>query len=158
LHRIRVYADTSVFGGVLDVEFAEASKRFFDRVRGGEFVVLLSAETLRELAGSPKAVQRIWMELSPEHVEEAPLDAEVNELALEYVRSGVLGEASLSDAVHVAAATVAGADLILSWNFRHIVNFNRIRGFNAVNTRLGYRTMTILSPMEVGHDDEDHDS
>jgi hypothetical protein len=57
--------------------------------------------------------------------------------------------------LHVAAATVAGADLILSWNFKHIVNFNRIRGFNSVNIRMGYRAMTILSPKEVSDEDEE---
>ncbi len=60
----------------------------------------------------------------------------------------------MADAVHVAAATVAGADVILSWNFKHIVNFSRIRRFNSVNVALGYRTMTILSPMEVVYEDE----
>ena len=61
----------------------------------------------------------------------------------------------MADAVHVAAATLAGADLILSWNFRHIVNFDRIRGFNSVNIRLGYRSLTILSPMEIGYGNEE---
>ena len=65
-----------------------------------------------------------------------------------------LGEASIGDALHVAVATVAGADLILSWNFKHIVNFSRIRGFNSVNVRMGYRAMTILSPKEVGDEEE----
>jgi hypothetical protein len=57
----------------------------------------------------------------------------------------------MADALHVAAATVAGADLILSWSFRHIANFDRIRGFNSVNLVLGYRTMTILSHLEVAY-------
>ena len=79
----------------------------------------------------------------------------MRELADEYVRAGVLGPASADDATHVAAATVAGADLIVSWNFRHIVNYNRIRGFNAVNVRMGYRAITILSPREVIDVDEE---
>lgn len=55
--------------------------------------------------------------------------------------------------MHVATASVAGAELILSWNFRHIVNFNRIKGFNGVNVMNGYPLMTILCPLEVGNDD-----
>ena len=78
----------------------------------------------------------------------------VRDLASEYIAAEVSGQASFSDALHVSAATVAGADLILSWNFRHIVNFNRIRGFNSVNFRFGYRTMTILSPKEVSDENE----
>ena len=155
LRKIRAYLDTSVFGGVHDQQFSEASRRLFDRVHRGDFIVLVSAETLRELARSPEDVQSTWQGLSPEQVDEVVLNAEVNDLAAEYVRAGVLGEASMADALHVAAATVAGADVILSWNFRHIVNFNRIRGFNSVNVALGYRTMTILSPLEVAYEDEE---
>ena len=156
MRQIRVYADTSVFGGTQDEEFCEPSAGFFDRVNRGEFRLLLSAETLRELTQSPQSVRAVWHALPPENVEDVPLNDEVHQLASEYIRAHVLGEASLSDALHVAAATVAAADLILSWNFRHIVNFHRIRGFNSVNVRWGYRPMTILSPMEMG-DEEDQD-
>lgn len=154
MRRIRVYADTSVFGGAQDEEFQGPSRRFFELVDMGKYAVLLSEETLRELARAPEAVQSVWRNLPEAQVEEAPIDDEARDLAEEYVRTGVLGKASLSDALHVAAATVAGADLILSWNFRHIVNFDRIRGFNAVNMRLGYRAMTILSPLEVADEGE----
>lgn len=154
MHRIRVYVDTSVFGGTQDEEFSEDSKRFFDQVRKGEFIVLLSAETLRELSQSPEQVQSVWQGLPPDQVEEVPLYTEVWELANEYILAKVLGPPSIGDAIHIAAATVAGADLILSWNFKHIVNFNRIRGFNGVNVRFGYRSMTILSPKEVGDENE----
>lgn len=157
MRKIRVYLDTSVFGGTQDEEFAEPSRRFFDRVRQGEFVMLLSPETLRELASAPQEVLSASRGFAPECMEEVPTNDEVRNLAAEYVRTGVLGESSRTDAVHVAAATVAGADLILSWNFRHIVNFNRIRGFNGVNVALGYRTMTILSPIEVAYEDTDKD-
>ena len=149
MHRIRVYVDTSVFGGTQDEEFAEDSRRFFESVQKKEFIVLLSAQTLRELSKSPKAVQLVWQGLQSDQVEEVNIDQEVFELANEYIQANVLKEASIGDALHVAAATVAGADLILSWNFKHIVNFNRIRGFNSVNIRLGYRAVTILSPKEA---------
>ncbi len=82
-------------------------------------------------------------------VEVLPIGADVQELAEAYVLANVLAASSQNDALHVTAATAAGADLILSWNFKHIVNFSRIRGFNSVNVSLGYRTLTILSPLEV---------
>ena len=151
----RAYVDTSVFGGTEDEEFAEASKQFFHQVRRGAFVVLVSAQTTDELDEAPENVRRVLYELPPEQIEPIALNEEVRALADEYVRAGVLGFASADDATHVAAATVAGADLIVSWNFRHIVNYNRIRGFNAVNVRMGYRAITILSPREVINVDED---
>ena len=150
MRKIRVYADTSVFGGTQDNEFADISRRFFERVRKGAFRVLVSEETIRELSDAPPSVMEVWNSLSSEMLERVEIDDEVKHLAQAYLEAGVLGPASSSDAIHVAAATVAGADLILSWNFRHIVNFNRIQGFNGVNVSNGYRAMTILSPMEVG--------
>jgi len=153
--RIRVYVDTSVFGGVYDVEFREVTKRFFEQVKRGGYVVLVSRLTTDELEDAPDQVSQVMRALTPDEIEPVTLDEEVRSLAEEYIRAGVLGEASIDDATHVAAATVAGADLILSWNFRHIVNFNRIRGFNRVNNRNGYPSMIILSPREVIDDDQD---
>ena len=153
MHKIRVYVDTSVFGGVQDVEFAQITKRFFEQISRRRFVVLVSRLTTDELENAPEGVSRVMSGLSPEHIEPASLNDEVRDLAEAYIKAGVLGEASMDDAIHVAAATVAGADLILSWNFRHIVNYNRICGFNSVNTRNGYRSMVILSPREVIDDD-----
>jgi predicted nucleic acid-binding protein len=151
----RAYIDTSVFGGTYDEEFAEITEQFFRQVREGAFVVLVSALTTAELDEAPENVRRVLHELPPEQIERVLLSEEVRQLADEYVSARVLGLASMDDATHVAAATVAGADLIVSWNFRHIVNYNRIRGFNAVNVRKGYRAITILSPREVVNVDED---
>ena len=155
MHRIRVYADTSVFGGVYDDQFAKASRRFFEYVRQGKYIVLVSRLTTDELEVAPTEVLRIMRDLSPSQVEPVRLDTEVMDLAREYVKAGVLGEASMDDAIHVAAASIAGADLILSWNFKHIVNYNRICGFNSVNIRSGCRSMVILSPTEVADYDQD---
>ncbi len=149
MRKIRVYVDTSVFGGTQDNEFEKESLLFFEKVAKGEYLVLLSTETLREIRKAPNAVQAIWKKLSDDMVEILTNNAETEELSLKYIEANVLGLASRSDALHVAAATLAGADLVLSWNFKHIVNFNRIRGFNSVNMSLGLRVMTILSPMEV---------
>lgn len=152
MRRIRVYVDTSVFGGIKDEEFCEASQRFFERVDEGEFIVLLSTVTLLELEKSPEAIKVTWQGLPADLIEILPISSDVQELAEAYINANVLAVSSQNDALHVAAATVAGADLILSWNFKHIVNFNRIRGFNSVNVSLGYRTLTILSPLEVSYD------
>ena len=153
MHRTRVYVSTSVFGGVHDDEFAEVSRRFFEQVSQGRFVVLLSRLTADELQDAPEAVLHVLTQLQPEQVERVVLTEETHELAQQYVEAGVLDKASIDDATHVAAATIAGAEVIVSWNFRHIVNFNRILGFNSVNTRYGYRSMVILSPREVIDED-----
>ena len=57
----------------------------------------------------------------------------------------------------MAAATVASADLILSWNFKHIVRYDRIQRFNGVNALHGYHPLDIRSPLELDYDDESED-
>lgn len=157
MHKIRVYVDTSVFGGVHDEEFAEASERFFERVRAGEYLVLLSQVTLDELLGAPENVRQVLGGLPAGSFVELPVDEDAKTLARAYVDAGALGQAFFEDASHVAIATVAGANLILSWNFRHIVNYRRIQKFNAVNLLNGYKTMDICSPLEIEYGNEDKD-
>ncbi len=154
IRKIRVYVDTSVFGGIEDDEFAQASRAFFEKVLRGDFVILLSAQTLEELSLAPAGIKNLLETFEPSMVEEVHLDLQVQQLAQAYIDAGVLGSRWEGDCLHVATATVAGAELILSWNFKHIVNYNRIRGFNSVNVGFGYRSLTILSPREVIDDDD----
>ncbi len=155
MRRPRVYVDNSVFSGTQDEEFAEESLRFFERVREGAYTVLVSETVLRELARAPEGARRVHADLPAGSVEEVPVDDEVMELAQAYIDAGVLGSRRIADATHVAAATVARADLILSWNFKHLVNYNRIRKFNGVDALKGFAQIEIRSPLEVGHVDED---
>ena len=156
---IRVYVDTSVIGGVEDEEFRDGSRRFLDQVRQGNFILLVSTLTLRELADAPEMVRRILPELPDRCIEDVPADVEhrADDLAAAYLEAGVLGPARRDDATHVAIATLAGADLILSWNFRHIVNIIRIGQFNRINAAHGHPDIDIRSPLEVIYGDEDQD-
>ena len=147
--KVRVYVDTSVFGGVHDEEFSAESIRFFELVRRREFIVLLSPLTVRELEGAPEPVRRVLEDLPDDCTENVDVDEEVEALADAYLEAGVLSDDSRDDAVHVAAATVAGANLLLSWNFKDIVRYDRIRMFNGVNALKGYRRVDIRSPLEV---------
>ncbi len=158
---IRAYVDTSVFGGTEDDEFRDTSVAFFELVRRGKFSVFVSTLTLDELAQAPPAVRRAYAELPEGSTVEVSADVEdeAGELARAYVAAGVLGPARSDDALHVAIASVARADLVLSWNFKHIVNYDRIRGFNGVNALNGYPPIEVRSPLEVvygeGNADED---
>jgi hypothetical protein len=154
MRRIRVYVDTSVFGGTQDGQFAQSSRRFFQRVREGEFLVLLSAHTVDELSLAPDPVLQVLQDLPSNCVETVTFGDEAETLATAYIQAGALSQASHMDALHVATATIAGADLILSWNFKHIVCYDRIQMFNGVNVLHGYRALDVRSPLEVGHDDE----
>jgi len=152
-----VYVDTSVFGGTQDEEFTESSRRFFQRVRNGEFSVLISQVSLDELSLSPDAVRAVLGDLPEQQVQRVAITDEVKALADAYITARAIGEANVDDALHVAAATVAHADVIVSWNFRHIVNFQRIRRFNGVNLASGYPMLDIRSPLEMDYGDQDED-
>lgn len=146
---LRTYADTSVFGGCCDTEFQAPSLAFFDLIRSGHARLVITTLTSAELAGAPAAVRAILDTLPDTATEDHDITPEMEELQKEYLKAGVVGAASEADALHVAAATVLGCDAIVSWNFKHIVNLRRIRGFNAVNMLKGYRGIEIRSPAEV---------
>jgi predicted nucleic acid-binding protein len=154
MRKIRAYVDTSVFGGTEDEEFSAASRQVFDRVLAGEYVVLISQVVVNELRDAPVPVQQVLQRLPPDCVVIVPSELEAMELAQAYLNAGILGKTSFADALHVATATVVGADLILSWNFRHIVNYDRIHKYNGVNALKGYSPIEIHSPLEIGHADE----
>jgi predicted nucleic acid-binding protein len=152
---LRIYVDTSVFGGCFDAQFREESLRFFGLVRRNRIRVLVSSVTFEELALAPESVRGVLAELSPASLEEVPLGDETIELRDAYIRAGVVTRKSREDATHVAAATVSGADAIVSWNFRHIVRLDRMWAYNAINERRGYGRLTIISPREVRIGDEE---
>lgn len=152
---IRVYVDTSVIGGCLDEEFRTASIRLFNRSRAGDAVLVVSDTTLAELASAPQEVRNVIEHLPKGCLELIHQNTESEELAEEYIRQAVVSRRMLADAQHIAVATVTRVDVLVSWNFRHIVNLDRIHGFNAVNLRAGYPLLEIRSPLEVWKDDED---
>jgi len=150
-----VYTDTSVFGGVFDDEFEEPSRAFFGQVRAGRFSLLVSDVSRREIVFAPARVRDFFDEWLA-FMRLVPVDGHVLALRDAYVAAGIVSAKWAEDAAHVAAATVAQADLIVSWNFRHIVHFDKIRLYNAVNALRGYRQLEIHSPQEViDYEDED---
>ena len=153
---VRVYADTSIFGGVFDDEFAGGSSRFLDAVREGRLQLVVSKTVTDELIEAPTPVRALFDELLPQaEVIEVP-DAAIA-LQAEYLRHGIVTARWAADALHVAAATVAGCAMIVSWNFTHIVNFRRIPLYNAVNRLNGYGEIAIYSPLEVKWDEDEQE-
>jgi hypothetical protein len=151
----RIYTDTSVIGGCADVEFAEESLRFFEMARSGRFVLLISDVVVRELIDAPQPVSQLLSGLPESALEAVPLSEEVLQLRDAYLAAGIVGPKWMDDATHVAAATVAQADAIVSWNFKHIVRLDKIKAYNEVNQKMGFGALTILSPKEVIYESGD---
>jgi hypothetical protein len=145
----RIYIDTSVIGGCLDVEFEEGSNMLFDEFRSGIKIAVVSDLTLQELEDAPKEVKMILPELPEEFIEYTFLSDEAITLANKYIEQDAVGEKHLIDAQHIAIATIARVDVLVSWNFKQIVNLHHIRKFNAVNLIQGYPIIEIRSPLEV---------
>jgi len=151
--KFRIYTDTSALGGCEDEEFAEHSVRLMGTFVRGERILVLSSLTVQELAAAPAEV-RGWLASVPEgYIETLQLGAEAQELAEAYVAAGVLPTTMRADAQHIAIATVARVDVLVSWNFKHIVNLQRIHGYNSVNLRHGYPMIEIRTPREVLSDE-----
>ena len=153
--KLRVYADTSVIGGCEDEEFREPSRQLIDRFALGEMTLVLSALTLRELEAAPAQVREILGVVPSQHTEVLDLSEEAEVLAAKYIERGVLSSKMLADALHIAAATLAGVDVLVSWNFKHVVNLHRIQAYNEVNRDMGYEALDIRTPREIYDDEQD---
>jgi predicted nucleic acid-binding protein len=151
---IRVYIDTSVFGGVFDPEFDRVSKRFFDIIGKGIFEPVVSVIVAEEISDAPSHVQTLY-----QHVAQTADVQQVDEAALDlrdaYLKAGIVTKQWAADALHVAVATVSACEMIVSWNFKHIVNFRRIPLYNMVNRKIGYGEIGIFTPQEVIEDEDE---
>jgi hypothetical protein len=145
----RVYLDTSALGGCFDPEFAEWSDGLLQDFRLGSFKPRLSQVTATELQDAPERVQAVYAELLTLGAETIEVTEEALELADAYQEHRILTPRFYDDGLHIALATVGEADVLVSWNFRHIVRFDKIRLFNAVNLEYGYKPLLIFSPREV---------
>lgn len=153
--KLRVYIDTSVVGGRLDEEFREDSIKLFDEFTKGMKTLVISDVLLFDLEGAPMEVKNILKEVPTDKIEYVSLNEESITLANAYVEEGAVAERSISDARHIAIATVERVDVLVSWNFKHIVNINRIRRLNSINLKLGYPVLEIRSPKEVLYEGQD---
>jgi predicted nucleic acid-binding protein len=152
---IRVYADTSVFGGVFDEEFETASRAFFEQVRAGRFRLVVSAIIDNELRDAPEPVRLLFDEMQ-QTAEVADVTESVVQLQQAYLDAGIVGARWETDALHVALASEAQCAIIVSWNFKHIVSFKKIPLYNGVNLVKGCRSIAIHTPQEViGDENED---
>ncbi len=147
--KLRVYVDTSVIGGCLDAEFEVPSRQLFGKFRTSEAIMVVSDLTLLELEEAPEAVRAVLEGVPQENREDVELTTEAAELAERYISAGVVIATKRVDAQHIAIASVNRVDVLVSWNFRHIVNLERIRGYNSVNLRHGYPFLEIRTPQEV---------
>jgi predicted nucleic acid-binding protein len=147
--KLNLYIDTSTIGGYFDIEFEKETKLLFQSIFNHEFHVIYSTVTEDELLNAPKQVRELLASIPNECKTKIELTEEAVLLGDTYIAENVVGKTSREDCFHIALATIYKADILVSWNFKHIVNVMRIRGYNAVNIKLGYSTLDIRSPKEI---------
>ncbi|MBU0697666.1 MAG: PIN domain protein [Bacteroidetes bacterium] len=145
----RIYIDTSVVGGYFDEEFKEATIMLFDRLERNEIIFVVSELLDLELINAPVHVRNHLLQFSSDKFERVELTEDAIKLADTYISEKVVGRTSLEDCRHIALATINKVDVLASWNFKHIVNLDRIKGYNSVNMRLGFPIIEIRSPRDL---------
>jgi predicted nucleic acid-binding protein len=145
----RYYIDTSIFGGYFDQEFKDTTQELFFKILKEETIILFSEMTEGELSDAPESVKDFVKSLPSGKIEFLEINPETINLADKYIEENVVGKTSREDCIHIALATLHRADVLISWNFKHIVNLKRIQGYNSVNLRYGYPTIEIRSPKEM---------
>jgi predicted nucleic acid-binding protein len=148
MRRLKIYIDTSVIGGYFDPEFENESKALFKKFQDKEFDLVISDLTQSELTRAPKNVKDLINNLDL-HLEIVSINPEAITLAQEYINENVVGQTSMDDCLHIALAKINKIDILVSWNFKHIVNIRRIRGYNAINILNGYPALEIRSPKDI---------
>jgi predicted nucleic acid-binding protein len=145
----RIYIDTSVVGGYFDEEFKEATIKLFERLDNNEIIFVVSDLLDLELINAPLQVREHLLTYSADKFQRVELTEEAIKLADNYIDEKVVGKTSLEDCRHIAMATIHKVDVLASWNFKHIVNLDRIKGYNSVNLRRGYSMIEIRSPKDL---------
>lgn len=153
MKKLRVYLDTSVIAGCLDDEFSLESNQLMEAIKQEKFILLMSDIIVSKLINAPQAVKDILLSIPQRVIEVVKITPEVLQLRDAYINEGVVTSKSINDATHVAAATIARADPIISWNFKHIVRLDKMKGYNQINLLNGYGILTIISPLEVTIDE-----
>ena len=145
----RIYIDTSVVGGYFDEEFKEATIKLFERLDNNEITFIVSDLLDLELLNAPPLVKEHLLKYTADKFERVELTQDAIQLADAYIEAKVVGKTTLEDCRHIALATINKVDVLASWNFKHIVNLDRIKGYNSVNLRLGYSIIEIRSPKDL---------
>ncbi len=150
----KVYVETSVWGMTLDNQpraLREPTRQFLRQCAVGIFRPCISTVVLQEIAlAEASAAARMVREIS----KLAPLALEPSDaseaLAEAYLNAGVIPAKKRDDARHVAIATVAGLQIVVSWNHRHLANERKRTLFNAINRLAGYEQVLLIhTPFEV---------
>lgn len=149
----KICTDTSVIGGCFDREFHKYSLKLIEEFTAGTKIITLSDLTLMELDSAPNEIRAVLEGIPDQNIDYIELDDEARFLATKYIEEQAISQKYLVDSQHIAMASINRNDVLVSWNFKHIVNLRRIQMYNSTNLKYGYPTIEIRSPQEVIDDE-----
>ncbi len=138
-----------MYGGCFDPEFEDDSRQFFREVAEGRYVLLFSPTVVRELADAPVRLKQVLDKLPRQCLELTQQSEEVRDLVRAYIEFGVVSRPFVSAGEHVASATVAGADLAVTWDYKHILQVKKIMAYEAIDVLRGYTPPRLASPSQL---------
>ena len=150
----RLYLETSVWNFIFADDAPEKKQitlAFFNKVKNGEYEIFISDTVIQEIERADEDKKRQLFE-SIEHYKPKVLEIndDVGRMSREYISEGVIPQTKLDDATHAAVATVHRLDALISWNLKHLANYNKMERINEVNIRNGYsKRLELITPMEV---------
>lgn len=150
----KIYLDTSVISGLFAEDAPwqkESSEELFAEIAYGKYQGVVSAVVTGEIKDTKDASkqQQLLKVLDQYNLEILPLSEETDILAEAYCRAGIIPLKHRTDALHIAIAVVNGIELLLSWDFTHIVKYEIEEAINQINQKLGYPSIRLRSPQEV---------
>lgn len=150
----KLYIDTSVIGGYHDALWMDDTRLLWQQAGAGQWQLVTSIIAEAEVNNAPPNVRQVFTDtFNATNILDT--SAEIEELAQAYLQAAVVPPKFADDALHIAMATVHGIRLVVSWNFKHLVNVRREDGFNAVNVLRGWPLVRIVSPKEIIYADQD---
>lgn len=153
MKKLKVYLDTTIINFAIydkSSEKKDLTLKLIEDIKSGKYEAFISDVVLLEINAAPEDIalklRDIVKEISPEELD---LDEEARDLADKYIEEGITPEKYRDDALHIAIASANDLDVIISWNFQHIVKLKTKREVLGVNALMGYKEIDIYSPLEV---------
>ena len=147
--KLRIYIDTSIVGGYFDKEFEVETKALFKRLENKEVIFVVSEVLDDELEAAAPHIRKLLNKYNKNYLEYVELTDESKALADYYIAEGIVDIKHIDDCRHIAIATINKVDILASWNFKHIVNYDKIILYNSVNLKHAYTTIEIRNPKEL---------
>lgn len=152
---LKLYLDSSipnyVFAKHLPFKM-QLTKKLFQELKQGKCQLFISDVVLRELMEAPEP-KRSNLLAQVENLPQLKSTSETERLARKYIRQRIISENYFDDARHVAIATVYNLDAVVSWNYGHLVNINKIKGVGLINKAIGYKHIEIVTPEVIIQDE-----